>query len=103
MKRFIKTKSGKIGDLDTMTFDSALPKENYIKFNAVKQADTIDELLDQVVYVKDKSFEVYLHLSEKKYDLEQMKKGCTIYGAVGTDKGLIYVAKLNKKGEWELL
>ena len=25
------------------------------------------------------------------------------YGAVLTDKGLIYVAKMNEKGAWELL
>jgi len=43
--KYIRTRSGKIEDLDTMTFDSALPKENYIKFNAVKQADTIEELI----------------------------------------------------------
>ena len=30
-------------------------------------------------------------------------KKIQIYGAIWTDKGLIYVAKMNKKGELELL
>jgi len=30
-------------------------------------------------------------------------KDWTIYGAIWTDKGLIYVAKMNDKGEFELI
>ena len=41
------------------------------------------------------------------YDKTDMKwfveKGDNVYGAIWTDKGLIYVAKMNDKGELELL
>ena len=62
----------------------------------VKQADTIEELCDEGVcnnsltgFVDIRGFELY-----KKYKC---------YGAIWTDKGLIYVAKMNDKGELELL
>ena len=34
---------------------------------------------------------------------EYIKNGGTIKGAIWTDKGLIYVAKMNDKGELELI
>ena len=42
----------------------------------------------------------------QKYDIKTAKKHLEkfeIYGAIWTDKGLIYVAKMNDKGELELL
>ena len=31
------------------------------------------------------------------------KQGHQIYGAIWTDKGLIYAMKMNERGNWELL
>ena len=40
-------------------------------------------------------------LDFRELDMNDIQKG--IYGAIWTDKGLIYVAKMNEKGELELL
>lgn len=71
------------------------------------QADTIEELCDEIVIRrnekpyysnspigKSKSWKAYQPLVKEIKD---------IYGAIWTDKGLIYVAKMNDKGELELL
>ena len=71
------------------------------------QADTIEELCDMFVVV-DK--ERHIQLS----NVEDTNKECLkrdffvsnnyiVYGAIWTDKGLIYVAKMNEQGEWVLL
>lgn len=65
-----------------------------------KQADTIEELCDELVYnhqilsKEDKNNKEYL---------SQLYCFNDIYGAIWTDKGLIYVAKLNSEGVLELI
>ena len=91
--------------------------EEYIVFKQenqqkpIKQADTIEELCDEFVGVdietKTGCIVQYSELDKikaemNKYDFEQGKDYET-YGAIWTDKGLIYVAKMNDKGELELL
>lgn len=76
----------------------------------IKQADTIEELCDRfVIEYKDHNEQRILKtfmrvemafLKQQRYELHQIK---AIYGAIWTDKGLIYVAKMNDKGELELL
>lgn len=79
----------------------------------LKEADTIEELCD--LYVthykigeKD-SYDIRVSLEAAKWFAEKDHpnfdsfKVCAIYGAIWTDKGLIYVAKMNEKGELELL
>ena len=67
-------------------------------------ADTIEELCDEFVCIGNGDFDlsgdkdIYGDLTEQMIDRYKI-----IYGAIWTDKGLIYVAKLNDKGEWELL
>jgi hypothetical protein len=67
------------------------------------QADTIEELCDVFVYVDEGC---YPEISD---DLDLMQTSTTIiYGAIWTDKGLIYKAKMKgilPSGEidWELL
>lgn len=78
-------------------------------FDNSKQAGTIEELCDEFVVLDnrppktkrlekdfDKSFRWFNHCKISKQDI-------IIYGAIWTDKGLIYVAKMNNKGELELL
>ena len=69
--------------------------------------DTIEKLCDQFVFIDDfylhehrvcHSFENAIALS-KKHNVDIK----TFRGAIWTDKGLIYVAKMNEKGELELL
>ena len=95
-------------------FDATLNSE------IIKQADTIKELCDEFVdtselkttntggwlydeFDSDNKCLVYYAEDERRtiplneFDLSK------IYGAIWTDKGLIYVAKMNDKGELELL
>lgn len=77
----------------------------------IKQADTIEELCD--VFIK-KSKELgndYFNIStdaftvfDKKYEnYKKWFEHYDYYGAIWTDKGLIYVAKMNAEGVLELL
>ena len=68
----------------------------------IAQADTIEELCDTFVVHKLGFFDETLEslLEQCKY-LDKSK--IEIYGAIWTDKGLKYVAKMNEKGIIELL
>lgn len=56
-----------------------------------------DGNIEILTYGKSWSFEGMLENLEEAGQLNN-----TIYGAIWTDKGLIYVAKMNEKGELEL-
>lgn len=77
------------------------------KTSIIAQADTIEELCDEIVIVNRNSKTPYLledwqiqSLLKQKVKPDYITK---IYGAIWTDKGLIYVAKMNDKGELELI
>lgn len=65
-----------------------------------KQANSIEELCEEFVMVNNSCFTKPLIIDFTELD---MYEGETIYGATWNDKGLIYVAKLNDKGELELI
>ena len=73
----------------------------------INQADTIEELCD--CFVTDGNRHIVWDKQQNKgITFEQVKESFTayhfkIYGAIWTDKGLIYVAKMNKDGELELI
>lgn len=108
--RYIRTKNGKIVEIEknmVMEVIDGLPRLVY-KTNTMicvldsdddilKQADTIKELCDEFVMISDGKHK--LDIGCHSYSDEKIQ----IYGAIWTDKGLIYVAKMNKKGELELL
>lgn len=84
---------------------------NFVFDTKIKEADTIEELCDEFVYEYKNSF--YKN-SKPSYELVEMSletmkatmelfNGATFYGAIWTNKGLIYVAKMNEKGELELI
>ena len=109
--KYIRTKDGQIIDINRTVRTN----------NILKKAATIEELCDEFVYVNkvegltDKthtiSFDMPNHqfteptvakkmeYIRKRYkdDLDKIKLG------IWTDKGLIYVAKMNDEGELELL
>ena len=76
----------------------------------ISQSENLEELCDNIVYngylyqnkiinnelVEDSFEELTLPIDE-----DMIKQG--IYGSIWTDKGLIYVAKMNDKGELELI
>lgn len=79
---------------------------SYFEKDIVKQADTIKELCDEYVIIPiDQNKKPIIHFI--RHINEPIKPFATdshiIYGAIWTDKGLIYVAKMNEKGEFELL
>ena len=88
---FIRTKKG-IYELQAITISSY---EKLVNTKVIKQADTIEELCDEYVCCKDIIFESELD--------DYIATGNIVYGAIWTSKGLIYVAKMNDKGELELL
>ena len=74
-------------------------------YKDVKIADTIEELCDEFVVIRDNQRPIPLtnleqvRLNRGNYGYSNSK----VYGAIWTDKGLIYVAKMNDKGELELI
>ena len=115
-KFFIRTKDEQIIEVEDTLFDdngemkyqyknsSALIK----KSNVIKQADTIEELCDEFVIIPNNNWSKnYLaygvntkKLKDSIYNLNYPIK--EVYGAIWTDKGLIYVAKMNHAGKMEL-
>ena len=82
----------------------------------VEIADTIEELCDEFVFItEDEEVNKRDSVRLKKHIFMRGGKGFSFsiterdnkedgyYGAIWTDKGLIYVAKMNDKGEFELL
>ena len=73
----------------------------------IAQADTIEELIEGIVAIrKSDNFKLlytntYIEEAIKYY--KGKLKDFNVFGAIWTDKGLIYVAKINNKGELELL
>lgn len=71
-------------------------------------ANTIEELCDDfvVIFKEGDKLLTYGDLERAKdffYGYTGLRRMKCIYGAIWTDKGLIYVAKMNDKGELELL
>ena len=71
---------------------------NHINF--VNEADTIEELCDEFVITNGK-----IHQTTKAFDKikEYFNPYDIFYGAIWTDKGLKYIAKMNKEGDLELI
>ena len=82
-------------DADYMQYDN-------IKGHIVKVADTIEELCDEFVCVDNTCVNGHQLLRAIPYKCASYWNG-GVYGAIWTSKGLIYVAKMNEKGELELL
>ena len=89
--------------------------ENKFPYSYSTKADTIEELCDEFVSItEDLTPEILVpkYISPKdtltnawknRFEDEMCYKNVVIYGAIWTDKGLIYVAKMNEKGELELI
>ena len=75
-----------------------------LKDKIIKEADTIEELCDEYVII-DEDNEPNI---KQGRDIDHCRRiwainNCLIYGAIWTEWGLKYVAKMNDKGELELL
>lgn len=83
--------------------DTCKYKTEYISHNSqvLKQANTIEELCDEfVIRWSNKTYcdNLMKTLEQARYWLTN-DNNAEIYGAIWTDKGLIYVAKMDEKGE----
>jgi len=127
--KYIRTKDGRIIKFDTSDVEEEIAGIKYDilgfrlkttmqfynlqKEDVVRIADTIEELCDKLVCFMCGDNEPYIcSIYEARYLRELEQYGGKIvsnlvrdkvYGAIWTDKGLIYVAKMNEKGELELL
>lgn len=74
-----------------------------------KEADKIEELCNALVVAGEyDGKEFHKYFPTESWGFDDLKKryreyGVRIYGAIWTYKGLIYIAKMNEKGEFELL
>lgn len=122
MIKYVRTKDGiyelmpNISQDYEMSFDGETLEPAYYtidtdwiaKKDVIDQADTIEELCDEFVVCCDSWEKPLVHDSDKTNkeqlsDLKNILKNDKVYGAIWTDKGLIFVAKLNNKGKLELL
>ena len=103
--KYIRTKDG-VYEVEKKLSYCYLDKNDneYLFEDILSQADTIEELCDEFVFInvgiyKDKVY-MFKTLEESKKCNDLYDK---CYGAIYTDKGLIYVAKMNYKKGFELL
>lgn len=121
---YIRTKEGRILDFDKINEVSKLSID--MAEEPIREAKTIEELCDEYCYIKDGVVSQYLTIDFKfKRDDEfcalrnkltangiaEISKGISKYElengklkfAIWTDKGLLFVAKMNDKGKLELI
>ena len=105
---YIRTKDGRILDFDKLNEVSKLSID--MAEEPIREADTIEELCDEfVVFDKEQPngkllyYKGFENLKKEFIDFEKDKEKVVVYGGIWTDKGLIYVAKMNDKGEFELI
>lgn len=99
--KYIRTKDKVYEDLSVVRLGSnaVIVRSGDIEI-IVREADTIEELCDCFVEVRlgdpmIVTWDYVLHDDDRRnYD---------VYGAISTANGIIYVAKMNEKGELELL
>ena len=80
-----------------------------IENNNIIQADTIEELCDELIvisktqnFITTYSTAVY-NLAHISAIIDHLIDRYDVKGAIWTNKGLTYVAKMNEKGELELI
>ena len=97
---YIRTKDGRILDFDKLNEVSKLSID--MAEEPIREAETIEELCDEFVGI-DKTIENgHQLLRAVPYKCANFWNG-GIYGAIWCESGLKYVAKLNSKGELELI
>lgn len=122
--KYIRTKDGRIFDYEpthNIDVDGFVVQhingwsKPLMKKDIIKIADTIEELCDAFVSICEDNFPEILvpkYISpsdtlitawKNRFEDEMCYKDVIIKGAIWTDKGLIYVAKMNDKGELELI
>ena len=106
--KYIRTKEGiystsELIKCEDKRFPDGWFTKSGVPLIAINQADTIKELCDEFVLPKFR--EVFaIDVFSKQICINHIKCGNgDVYGAIWTERGLIYVAKMNEKGELELI
>ena len=102
--KYIRTKDKVYEELDYISNARVKIEKEY----CLKSANAIEDLCDELVVVQKDFHDL---LDANSHCLQTMKRYCEInkievlgiYGAIWTEWGLKYVAKMNEKGELELL
>ncbi len=106
MKKFIRTADGRIVDTEKEYEPLQWAEQARDYSLTVAEANTIEELCDEFVAINPNNKNVnYITRAplHSLYEIEYKKYKRIVYGAIYTDKGLTYVAKLNENGELELI
>lgn len=110
--KYIRTKS-KIYEVESEFLDNEGKWVGYnivgndmaiiLRTQVIKQADTIEELCDEFLIMdNERCMEIFSNYDNLK-NSGWYRSDIDIYGAIYTNKGLIYVAKMNEKGDLELI
>lgn len=117
--KYVRTRNGRIYE---MTDDLCINQFNHIAYKerpyickvigenteVIAQADTIEELCDEFVIVFEDEH-IMTDLDYESFEKEWYKnnhirmRNAKYYGAIWTSKGLQFVARMNDKGELELI
>ena len=102
MKKYIRTNNQII---ETSKLKE-LTNEKYVNDciqSGFATSDNLADLCDELVMINNSCFLKPQIIDLIDFITLDMYKGETIYGAIWNDTGLTYVAKMNDKGEFELL
>ena len=101
--KYIRTKNGIYEVVDTYEVsyvigytEDGFEKKIY-KEDVIKQADTIEKLCDEFVYCYRDDMPILVNEEQKK-QIILVGRIQDVLGAIWTEKGLIYVAKMNTDG-----
>ena len=102
---YIRTKDGVYEVKVNKYHELVYCKNNQIVLscNIIKQSENIEELCDRFVVMDKETKEVISIVSFLEYAKLWSYCKYNIYGAIWTDKGLIYVAKMNDEGDLVLI
>ena len=115
---YIRTKDGVyLVDEERETYFIKLSKngfENYVpREKVLNQSENLEELCDEFVIDNPNDWNdikkpfVYENIRKRLFEEHSIEfrknHNITLYGAIWTSKGLIYVAKMDDKGELELI
>lgn len=123
---YIRTKDG-VYEVEGRKFYDALKRKHYIttkglaikEDDIIKQSENLEELCDEFVLHYGDTMQTSIPIPWATYErrddnwqkhkekliseLKKAERKATVYGAIWTNKGLIYVAKMNEKGELVLI
>ena len=90
--RYVRTKETDCWIIDSIKYKEITGEDCFIPKNEiVDEANTIEELCDEfIVFDNSGKPQVY-----SPFDLKVWTTDNKLYGAIWTDKGLIYIAKMN--------